>query len=46
MSFFMWGLAGVSILIVLFWVFGTFLVEKDKTDACKYLAEKGRQKDH
>lgn len=41
----MWGIAGVSILIVLFWVFGSFLVEKDKADAYKYLAKKGRQED-
>lgn len=45
MSFIMWGIAGVSILIVLFVVLGSFLLEKDKTDAYKYLAEKGRQKD-
>lgn len=43
LSFIMWGIAGISILLVLFFVIGSFLTEKDKVDAYKYLAEKARE---
>lgn len=44
LSAFMWVIAGVSIILILLVVFGSFLQEKDKADAYKYLAEKERSK--